>query len=380
MIKRVVRRYWVFAPVLAVALALLVSTAVRSSDDNSASGYLLKAASQKLQLQASYSLERRFAGRVAARQDADVGFELGGRVANMRVNDGDRVRLGDVLATLDTELLVTERSQLQAQLADNQARLQLNLANTERHQSLQASGFASQQRLDELLTEQKTLAASGDALRAALENVDSRLRKATLRAPYEGVVARRFADVGTVVGAGSPVIRLQEVAAMEAEVGVPVDFALSLAAGQQVSLLLRGERLEGRLLTVGADVNPVTNTVTVRALLPSDARAFNGDIIQLLVNDTVPTAGFWIPADAITDGVRGRWTVYALVAEPQAQRVEARDVQIHHARADRVFVTGALADGETIVAAGVHRLVPGQQVALDDPVAAPQLGQTLEAH
>nr|WP_246341326.1 efflux RND transporter periplasmic adaptor subunit [Simiduia aestuariiviva] len=331
--------------------------------------------------QAHYGVERRFAGRVAARQDADVGFELGGRVAEMRVNDGDRVAQGDVLALLDTELLVTERAQLRAQLDDTQARQQLNRANIERHQSLQASGFASQQRLDELLTEQKTLTASADALRASLDNVASRLRKASLKAPYDGVVARRFADQGTVVAAGSPVIRLQEVAAMEAVVGVPVAFALQLSVGQSAGLQLRDQHFMGRVLTVGADVNPVTNTVTVRLLMPADARAFNGDIIQLIMSEQVATEGFWIPADAITDGVRGRWTVYALVQQDSAFRIQTRDVQIHHSRDDQVFVSGALNDGEQIVAAGVHRFAPGQQVVTSDaePVAVPQIGLTSEA-
>lgn len=377
MVNKFVRRYWAFGPVLLVAIALLLSATLRSNGAEQAEKHLLHTASVQLHEQPAYEVERRFAGRVAARQDTDVGFELGGRVASMHVNDGERVQQGDLLASLDTELLITERDQLQAQLADTQARQELNAANIARHQSLQASGFASQQRLDELLTEQKTLAASADAMQASLSNVASRLRKAQLRAPYDGVVAHRFADQGTVVAAGSPVIRLQEVAAMEAMVGVPVSFALNLDAGQQLPMQLRSQGFQARVITIGADVNTVTNTVNVRLLLPPEVQAFNGDIIQLVMTESVPQAGFWIPAGAITDGVRGRWTVYAL--QPQAEdkfSVEARDVQIHHSRAEKVFVSGALADGERIVATGVHRLVPGQQVtATDAPSAeATQLG------
>ena len=377
MATKFIRRYWAFVPAIVAALALLLSTTMRSTGAEDGEAHLLSAASLRASQQSDYQIERRFAGRVAARQDTDVGFELGGRVAQMHVNDGERIKQGDLLASLDTELLVTERDQLKAQLADTQARQDLNLANIARHKSLQASGFASQQRLDELLTEEKTLAAGADALRAALSNVGSRLRKAQLRAPYDGVVASRFADQGTVVAAGSPVIRLQEVAAMEAMVGVPVGFALGLASGQQVPLILRDQQLRGQVITVGADVNTVTNTVNVRLLLPSEAQAFNGDIIQLVMTEAVLQAGYWIPAEAITDGVRGRWTIYVLADGDAGQyRVEARDVQIHHSHDNQVYVSGALRDGELIVAAGVHRLVPGQRVtALDAPHQdTPQLG------
>ncbi|BFM10750.1 efflux RND transporter periplasmic adaptor subunit [Simiduia litorea] len=363
---RFLRRYWVFAPVLILAFALGLSSLLRQPNAAEVEKHRLHAAGQLLQEQASYNIERRFAGRVAASQDADVGFELAGRVSQLLVNDGDRVQAGQVLAKLDTELLVAERAQLLAQLDDTKARQLLNTANIKRHQSLQASGFASQQRLDELETEQKTLTASLDALTANLDSVDSRLRKANLKAPYSGVVARRFVDQGMVVNAGSPVLRLQESGAMEAAIGVPVTFALNLTAGQLVPLSLRGNIFEARIITVGSDVSPVTNTVNVRLLLPQNTSAFNGDLIQLVMTESVQKTGFWIAADAITDGVRGRWTVYVLVKESDGvYRVEARDIQIEHMLGDRMFASGALADGELIVANGVHRVVPGQLVSVN---------------
>ena len=360
---RLVRRYWVFLPVLMVAIALWASSALRQPNAAAVEKHRLHASAEALHQQPNYKIERRFAGRVAASQDADVGFELAGRVSQLLVNDGDRVQAGQVLATLDTELLVAERAQLLAQLDDTKARQLLNAANIKRHQSLQASGFASQQRLDELETEQKTLTASLDALTANLDSVDSRLRKASLKAPYSGVVARRFVDQGMVVNAGSPVLRLQESGAMEAAVGVPVSFALGLSAGQLVPLTLRGSTVDGRVITVGSDVSPITNTVNVRLLLPKNTAAFNGDLIQLVMSESVEQAGFWISADAITDGVRGRWTVYVLVQDAdELYRIEARDIQIEHSLGDRMFAYGALTDGELIVANGVHRVVPGQLV------------------
>lgn len=370
------RRYWFFAPVLLAMAAFFASAGLRGPSAAETEAHYLSALSVTARAEPGYSVERRFAGQVIARQDADLGFEQAGLVAEVRVNDGDRVQAGQLLAQLDTELLATEADQLRAQLDDTQARQRLNQSNIERHQALQAGGFASQQRLDELHTEQQTLAAGLAALNAGLARVQSRMAKSQLRAPFDGVVARRFVDQGTVVNAGSPAFRLQQSGTMEVAVGVPVRFALQLSPAQPARVWLRGEAFETRVLSIGADVNTVTNTVNVRLQLPPEARAFNGDLAQLAVTEAIEQPGFWLTNGAIADGLRGRWTVYVLQARDQElYEVEARDVQIHHAEGDQVYVSGALSDGEQLVAAGVHRFVPGQKVVLSQLPVEAQLGQ-----
>lgn len=371
-----VRRYWVFMPVLLATVAFFASVALRGPSAAEAGVHHLSALALTARAEPGYSIERRFAGQVIARQDADLGFELAGLVAGVLVNDGDRVQAGQLLAQLDTELLATEADQLRAQLADTQARQRLNQSNIERHQALQAGGYASQQRLDELHTEQQTLAAGLAALNAGLASVQSRMAKSLLRAPFDGVVARRFVDQGMVVNAGSPAFRLQQAGTMEVAVGVPVRFALQLSNDQPARVWLRGEAYEAQVLSIGADVNTVTNTVNVRLQLPPRARAFNGDLAQLSVTEAIEQPGFWLSNAAIADGLRGRWIVYVLQAREQdLYQIEARDVHIHHAEGDQVYVSGALADGEQLVAAGVHRFVPGQRVALSKLPAEAQLGQ-----
>ena len=75
--------------------------------------------------------------------------------------------------------------------------------------------------------------------------------------------------------------------------------------------------------------------------------------------------GTWLPFAAITEGLRGLWVIYALVpAEGGGYRIEARDVEVLYAAEDRVFVRGAIADGELLVGAGLQRVAPGQTVRL----------------
>ena len=84
------------------------------------------------------------------------------------------------------------------------------------------------------------------------------------------------------------------------------------------------------------------------------------------MEEALDQSGFWIPVSAMTEASRGLWAVFAIVPdENNVPRVEKRLVDIVHAEASRVFVRGAMEDGELFVLDGLHRLVPGQSVAPD---------------
>jgi len=128
------------------------------------------------------------------------------------------------------------------------------------------------------------------------------------------------------------------------------------------------------VLAVGADIHPVTRTVTVRLALPETFKGIDGDLIYLNVEETVTGEGYWVPVGAITDGVRGMWRAYALVPNSSESiavagstfKIEARDIQVEYASESHVFIKGAVEAGEIIVDGGLHRFAPGQTVLLSD--------------
>jgi hypothetical protein len=125
------------------------------------------------------------------------------------------------------------------------------------------------------------------------------------------------------------------------------------------------------VLSIGSEVDVNTRTVPVRIALPADAGVVDGALIDLLLQEQIKHSGFWLPATSVTDGLRGLWNVYTLQATetPDLYRIETRDVQIDHADSNRVFVSGALNDGEAVIKAGLQRLVPGQIVRYEQAVA-----------
>lgn len=329
---------------------------------------------QTLSLQNSYDIERTYSGTVKAKQHAQVSFELSGKIALVMADVGDRVDKGQKLAQLDTTNLRIEKRLLQAKVAEVDANIELLQANLQRQSALKGSGYSSQQQLDELLAKQKTLQAAKRQLNVSIELTDSHIERSTLLSPFAGSITERFVDRGHVINAGQSVLRVQQQAQMEVNIGVPMNVTEKLQPGQSYPVRINNKHYAAKLINISTDVQPLTRSILLRMLLPSEAQVFNGDLAELTVTESIQQNGFWVPASAITDGVRGLWSIYILKdanASPATTGanyvLEKRDVNIHHAQSQRYFVSGLLETGELAVSNGLQKLVPGQTVRILQP-------------
>jgi HlyD family secretion protein len=142
-------------------------------------------------------------GNVAAWQDASIGAETNGlRLAEVRVNVGDVVRKGDLLATFASETVAAELAQLKAAVAEAEATLAEAAANAARARELQQTGALSAQQIAQYLTAERTAQARLEAQRAALKAQEVRLAQTRVVAPDAGVISARSATVGAVTPAG----------------------------------------------------------------------------------------------------------------------------------------------------------------------------------
>lgn len=359
--------------ILALLLAAFVLTGcgAESAQSDVPSPYLHQVAALTVTAQDSYQIPRRFTGVLKARQSVELGFELAGKLIAIHVDEGEQVQKGQLLAELDTALLQRSQDELQAQLRETEARLDLVKQNLRRIDNLNQKGFASAREQDELVSQRKVLSATLERLAATLAANTTQLEKSRLLAPFAAVISRRQADTGAVLAAGIPVLRLLQTGPLEARIGLPPRLLPTLQAGQTVTLFNAGHELTGQIIALNPALNPTTRTVTVRIALPAQAGLVDGDLIDLQLPETVQQTGFWVPLTALSAGLRGLWNLYVLspTTEPQHYRLEARDVQIEYANLEQAFVAGALADGERIVQTGLHRLVPGQIVRLNDAFA-----------
>lgn len=329
---------------------------------------VLTVATVKARLVPGYEVRREFVGRVEARRESQVGFELGGLVTAVLAEEGDHLELGQVIARLDTARLEVQLKQLRGRRAELQANIGLARATRIRQEQLAKKGHSSQQRYDEARFDEQALFGRLQQVDAETASVKLDIEKSEIKAPFAAIVGERFADEGIVIAAGTPVFDLLEQVNPEVRIGVAGDAVDGIAAGQQHTLLVRGRRVPATVRSVLPVRDRGTRSVDVLLTLHVPFNGIRrGDLARLEIARHLNQPGFWLPLTALTESSRGLWAVYVAVGLTGDEGVlERRELEVLHQEADRVFVRGTLGDNEQVVAGGLQRLVPGQRVRLTE--------------
>lgn len=316
----------------------------------------------------AYEVQRVFSGIVRSRRASRLGFERAGLVSTVLVDEGDRVKKGQLIARLDTAQLRAARKRVVAGLAEAQAGVGISTLTADRLAQLADEEFISRQSADEARFGLEAAEAKQLELEAARAQIDVDLRKSKLFAPFSGVVSARLVDEGTVVAAGTPVVRFRESDEKEAVIGVPT--FIDVPIGSEQELDIGGQRFVAPVTALIDDVDARTRTVSVILELPPEIDVAEGQMVRLVHRRDVEEVGFWIPTTALTQGFRGTWTVYSVKTEGDESIVAREAVEVLHTETDRAFVRGTLEAGDRVVATGLQRVVPGQRVRIEGSEAA----------
>ncbi|HJO72572.1 MAG: efflux RND transporter periplasmic adaptor subunit [Rhodospirillales bacterium] len=314
-------------------------------------------------------------GRLVARQAGVVAARARGPVAEIRIDVGDKVDKGAIIAVLVADRLHWERQLRAAQVAEAEAALTtaktetaLKTQELKRMEGLRKSSAFTQARYDDALQEvakARSAAAEVEASRAQaranLKLAEIDLRYAKIRAPFPGVVSMRHTEVGSYLNVGDPVITLIDDQRLEIEADVPAERISGLEAGAVVSFRIDGSSLlRATVRAVIPEENPMTRTRAVR-FTPN----FGGRRAKLATNQSatlhlpVGTARtvMTVHKDAILN--RADKTVVFVVAGEKAQM---RPVRLGDAVGGRFEVLSGLDNGDLVVVRGNERLRPGQKI------------------
>lgn len=315
------------------------------------------------QSQSSYEVQEFALGRVEAARHSDLGFEIPGTLVTVLSNEGDAVAMGDPLAELDTTRLEASRREAEASVAQAEALLSLTEATLDRNESAKTSGAVSAQQLDQALQKRDTAAASLRRAKAELDRVEVDLDKSILRAPYDGIVARRSQDPGSAVSAGQPILHLLESHQLEIRAGMPTHAVGEV--GKEVELHRNGESIGTAVIRrILPALNASVRTVDVILEAgPDTPRLRDGDLVHIAVSREINESGFWLPLAALAESHRGLWAGYLAEQDGHgALRVNRVNLEILHLEGERAFVRAPLPEEPKLVAKGLHRLVPGQKI------------------
>ena len=318
-----------------------------------------------------------FPGDVRARVESKLGFRVGGKIVSRKVNLGDVVKRGQILMQLDPQDL--RLAQIQANAGLNAARSNHDLAQAElkRYQELREKNFVSEAVLDGKLSAYQAAKATYDQSIANYKGQKNQTGYATLLADIEGVVTGIDAEVGQVVAAGSPVVRVAQTADKDVVIAIPENQVDTLSKVSDIRVRIWANPTDvivGKLRELSPVADSVTRTYTAKIAIPSASPdILLGMTAYVTFAEKSTQSMIRVPLTALLQDKGGSavWVVESGV-------VRLLPVQVAGPSGDAILLAGGVSAGQSVVTAGVNSLKPGQRVRIlgDDqiflsPVAAP---------
>jgi RND family efflux transporter MFP subunit len=289
-------------------------------------------------------------GVVEAVNQATITAQTNARVLELPHDVNDVVAKGDVLVRFTDVEQKSSRSAAQAQVAAAEATYREALAAYDRIEKVYAKGYVSGAQMDQQRAQRDAAQAALAAARAQREQVGQALDYTVLRAPYAGIVTRRFVQVGEAVQAGppspQPLIALQSLDALRVNVQVPQAAVEAIRHYGAAEVLLDGEsgkRLKATSVSVFPYADPQTHTFNVRLLLPPVTAGLYPGMTVKVAFARGDASRLLLPASALVQ--RGELLGVYVLGEHDAS---LRLLRIGHRYRDKVEVLAGLEDGERI--------------------------------
>ncbi len=379
-----------------------------------------------------FSVRRTYTGTVKAIRASNLSFPRMGELTAVLVTEGTRVEKDKLLATLDDRGLRAKKKELiarkkaaqavldeliagpreetiasaRAEVSQRQAELDLEKAELQRAKKLFEDAIISRSRYDTVqfgtraaqarleAAKQKLVELEAgtrpekieaqravvDQLAAMLAEISVDLEDTRLKAPYAGIISKAEADEGTIVSSAAPLFRLVDDSRLEAWVGIPADKASRFAVGQEHQVRVDGQKVNSKVVAVLPELSPTTRTRTVIFSLknPTTNPIVPFQMVRVDISQQNKAKGFWVPVTSLIQSKRGLWALYVAESDEKssALTVSRRDVEVLHLDQQRAYVRGTIQEGELLIIAGTHRVVPGQRVKVivdDKQPSAPAL-------
>ena len=298
-------------------------------------------------------------GNIAPWQEASVGTEAEGlQLVEVKVNVGDRVRRGQVLAVFKPEMVAAELAEAQAAVAQAEAQLAEAQANAERAKGLDASGAMSAQQVNQYVVAARTALARLEAAQAVKQRNRLRLAQTRVLAPSDGIITARTATVGAVMPGGQELFRLIKDGRLEWRGTVAMADMTLLAPGQLAQLSVQGQApIQGRLRMVAPSIDTQTHNGLVYVDLPPNSPVRAGAFARGFI-EVGQGQALTVPQQAVLlrDGFS-----FVMRLDPLSKILMTK-VSVGRRVGDRVEITDGLTPAEPIVASGLSFLSEGDTV------------------
>ena len=312
-------------------------------------------------------------GSVTAWQEAVIGSEANGlRLVDVKVNVGDKVTQGQVLASFATEQVAAEVAQAQASFAEVEANALDAAVNADKARTLQASGALSEQQINQYLTLDKSAKARLEVAKAALAVQQVRLRQTRLLAPDNGVISSRSATLGAVVGSGTELFKMIRGGRLEWRAEVTSTEMAGIKPGTLANVTAAsGAQVVGKVRMIAPTVDSTTRNALIYVDLPPNANIKAGMYAKgefVLGASNVLT----LPQQALVLRDGFTYAMRLTADDKGGNKISQVKLQTGRRVGDAVEILQGAKTGEQFVASGAAFLADGDtvKVVAQAPAAA----------
>ena len=291
----------------------------------------------------SYEISKNLPGELLPFQQSKIAFEITGRISSIYVDIGDRVKKDEMLAKLDD-------SEVNANLEQAVARLDLANQVLNRFEDLRKKGFISIQDFDKAKSEYLVA-------KSQVKFFEVKKSQTILRAPYDGFIQNRFVDEGTVINGSNPILEILDANKVEAHVSIPENLVNNLEVSNDYTFEIRQEKAIGKFKRLAPMSASGSNSRL--AIFEFSDFFIPGSVIDLIIKIKKNEQGIWLPINSLSQSEQGLWSVYT-VSDDGSNRVEKDLVRILHFENNYAYVSGTLKDGDLVILGGLSKIIEGQ--------------------
>ncbi|GAB4316907.1 MAG: efflux RND transporter periplasmic adaptor subunit [Candidatus Zixiibacteriota bacterium] len=315
-------------------------------------------------------------GRTEARSNSKIVAEVSGRVIGINAPEGNAVKKGDVLVSIEPDRIALNLAAKEAEVARAETQMKLAKSNLRRNVELFEQKLIRQITLDSAEAWVAIAEADYRRLDAERQRLALDLDHCSIRAPYNGYTLRRMIDVGEWVSEGTPVFEMVDLSEMKVQVDLPERYYGRLARGSEVAVTVSGDptnKFIGTVTGIAPQASEATHTFPVIVTIKNtNGKMGGGKLVRATLTLDDKFTSLAVSKDAIVR--QGSQTLIYTVADGKAVPIP---VLTSSTEGEMIAIEGdGLQEGMPVVVRGNERIFPGSPVQISEDASAAQAGTT----
>ncbi len=337
--------------VIAISSSLILSSCNQKEDKKNETEQLAPLVNLSPVKKKTFIHEIRVQGNIETDQDVLLTAEMGGIITSIKVKEGQTVHKGQVIATIDAAILSSSVQEIETQL--EYAEYVLN-----KQKELQKRGVGSEFDLE-------TAQNQVNALKAKKNSLNTQRGKATIKAPFSGVIDDVFAKKGQMAGAQTPIVRLVNNSTVNLIASLSEKHIKSVDIGTKMRVSFPNysdTTIELAITSIGNYINPTNRTFHVRSTIKNNTFLIPNMLAEVAITDMIVENGLVIPTKSILKDQENKDYVFVAEKKGENYTVKKATVEIVQKYNGETLIKNGLKEGQLVVTEGARGIFEGDIV------------------